>query len=304
MSQIKYISVPFRSGCNREGAQFAPKELLRILKPDSKQVVNLDFSSEHFPLTDKAKNGVNNYESVLYMTQNLREVCARLLSQENRLFVIGGDHSIGLGSVAASLEYDSNVGVIWFDAHGDINTEQSSPSANAHGMPVAALMHLCNSELITMAPVKLNPQNIFWVGVRDLDEAEFEILKSQNVITNKKWKNTDVIEGNVYTVSEIHKRGMKAVMSEIVSKMAAQGIKNIHLSFDIDAMDPSIVQATGTKVNDGLLQNDLDEFISELYHFPDIRTIDFVEYNPFMDDSELTTADWCIETIKKLSILF
>lgn len=281
MNKIQYILVLFRSGCNREGAQFAPAKLCELLGLDDIHTQQLRLSSENKPLSDGQCQGVKNYATVLAMANHLRDMVANSISENHQVVALGGDHSIALGSIAGVLTNEPNVGVIWFDAHTDINTEATSPSGNAHGMPVAALMGLCHSALNEVARVRLNPQNIFWVGARDIDTGEVEILKQLGIYDH------------VYSTNDVHRLGMKAVMDDIRQRMAAQEIPALHLSFDVDGMDPKIVAATGTKVPNGLTQDDLDIFIQSLAALPPIHSMDFVEYNPLMDDAAQTTGKWC-----------
>lgn len=287
-SNISYISVPFRSGCNREGAQQAPAKLCQLLKLNSAHVRQLRLESENIPLTDGQCYGVKNYNTVVTMANHLRDMVAQEVSVGHRVVTLGGDHSLALGSIAGVLRHEPNVGVIWFDAHGDINTEATSPTGNAHGMPVAALMGLCQSALNEVATVRLQPQNIFWIGARDLDAGEVEILKQIGIYDH------------VYSSDDIHQRGMKEVMDDIRQRMMAQGITALHLSFDVDGMDPAIVAATGTKVPNGLTQAELDDFIQQLSSLPAMHSMDFVEYNPLMDDEQQTTGKWCQKTLDKL----
>jgi len=288
MNPPKYIGLPFRSGCNREGAQLAPGILCEMMGLEKSDWHFLHFASETQPLTDEQQQQVKNYDSVLEMSRLLRDTVALDMQPARPLVVIGGDHSLALGSIAGILRHTPDVGVIWFDAHGDINTEASSPSANAHGMPVAALMGLCHSELNNIADVRLKPHNIFWVGARDLDEGEVSIIESLGI--------TD----HVYSSDFVRKHGMTSVMEDIRQKMIRLNISSLHLSFDIDGMDPSVVQATGTRVPEGLLQRDLDDFIAALPSLSQLRSMDFVEYNPLMDDAAQTTAHWCVRTLQQL----
>ena len=236
----------------------------------------------------KAVMGVKNHAEVVEQVTLLRDEVARLMADGKRVLTIGGDHSIALGSIAGVLAQNANVGVIWFDAHGDINTEATSPSANAHGMPVAALMGLCESGLNEIARVRLKPENIFWVGARDLDAGEKETIERLGIVDN------------VYSTERVHEIGMAAVMEDIRRKIVAQGIEAVHLSFDIDGMDPSIVWATGTRVEDGLMQEDMEAFVEGLRQLPEMKSMDFVEYNPLMDDEEKRTGKWCVETLRRI----
>lgn len=221
------------------------------------------------------------------VTPRLRDEVQTCLASEQKVVVIGGDHSIALGSVAGTLAYDENAAVIWFDAHGDVNTEETSPSGNIHGMPVAALLGLCSSDLNKVAKPYLKPSNIFWIGVRDLDEGE-KMLAKQYGLT-------------MFSAQEVRRMRMAEVMRTIAERLRQQKVKTLHLSFDIDGMDPSIVSATGTAVPEGLQQGDFEEFVQALSfeEMPELRVLDFVEYNPAMD-VDGKTLRWCKEALKEL----
>lgn len=279
------VEVPFECGCDREGEAFAPKWLVEKCGLTHKKVLSLDVQKIS---ANEERFGVRNCETVMRTCSALRDMVSGLCAEGKRVLTIGGDHSIALGSVAGVLEHNPNVGVIWFDAHGDINTEATSPSANAHGMPVAALMGLCKSGINDIATTHLKPQNIFWVGARDLDPGEFETIKQLG------------IEDNVYSTERVHESGMEAVMEDIKRKMEKRGVEAIHLSFDVDGMDPLIVWATGTRVENGLMSEDLEAFIEGLHKLPEMKSMDFVEYNPLLDDEEKTTGKWCVETLMHL----
>ena len=286
MIDFSIICVPFECGCDREGASLAPQWLVDNSVTLSQVSI---FNLECLKVTkNKLSNGIKNYEEVGITCRRLRDIVSNLKADGKCLLTICGDHSIALGSIAGVLEHNPNIGVIWFDAHGDVNTEVTSPSANAHGMPVAALMGLCKSGINDIATTRLKLQNIFWVGARDLDAGESETIEKLGIMDN------------VYSTERVHEMGMASVMDEIRRKMESQGIKEVHLSFDIDGMDPSIVWATGTRVNDGLFQEDLDSFIEGLARLPEMKSMDFVEYNPLLDDEERTTGKWCEETLKRL----
>ena len=224
---------------------------------------------------------------IMDVTPRLREEVRACLAKEKKVVVLGGDHSIALGSVAGTLAYDENAAVIWFDAHGDVNTEETSPSGNIHGMPVAALLGLCASGLNTIANPYLKPTNIFWIGVRDLDEGE-KMLAKQFGLT-------------MFSAQDVRQLGMAEVMRQIAERLKQQKVKTLHLSFDIDGMDPSIVAATGTAVPDGLTQVDFEELVRALSsdEMPELRVLDFVEYNPAMD-AEGKTLRWCKEALREL----
>lgn len=283
---IAIIGVPFRSGANREGAQYAPKWLREHLKLSMDNL--LRFETEDKPLTDETVAGIKNYEAVLQMSEAVKNAVAAAIEKGSKVVTIGGDHSIALGSIAGVLSKYRNVGVIWFDAHTDINTEATSPSGNAHGMPLAALMGLCKSGINNQDHL-LNPRNVYWVGARSIDEGEKKLIKRLG------------IEGHVYTAEKVHQIGMETVMHEIRTAFQDNGVEQLHLSFDVDGMDPLIVPATGTPVEAGLNEIECNAFIEELTEgMPELVLIDFVEYNPNLDDAQHTTGKWCAHKLNEL----
>ena len=291
-NKITYLCAPFRSGCNREGAQYAPAWLFKSLGLSTSHSRIVPLSTENNPLLDDIINGIRNYDAVVQMIDALREDVKNVLDYGNRAIVLGGDHSIAMGSVSGVLSKYPNIGVIWFDAHTDINTEMTSPSGNAHGMPLAALMGLCKSGINNQDHL-LNPQNVFWVGVRDIDSGERETIKRLG------------IEGHVFTTKMVRQIGMETVMHHIRTAFQDNGVERLHLSFDVDGMDPMIVPATGTPVKMGLNETEFSTFIDELKEcMPQLVSMDFVEYNPLMDDSQYTTGCWCAAALSRLNKLF
>ena len=287
MRDWKIIEVPFESGSDRIGSGVAPRWLTEQCFG---KVGHVKLEVENNVENGKEQHGIKNFESVLDMSARLRDEVASWRETGENVLVVGGDHAIALGSIAGVLEENVNVGVIWFDAHGDVNTEMTSPSMNAHGMPVAALLGECESRLSDIARTRLRKENIFWVGARDLDAGEIATIERLG------------IADHVYSTECVHEMGMTAVMEDIKRKMEAQGVDAVHLSFDVDGMDPSIVWATGTRVENGLMPEDLDNFIVGLRELPEMKSMDFVEYNPLLDNEKRTTGKWCVETLRKLIV--
>ena len=285
MQDWRIICAPFQCGCDRDGGQLAPEWLVR----NGIGTANASWFCEPLlPQEGATEYGVRNYAQILEMSAQLRDEVAAWRERGEKVLVIGGDHAIALGSIAGVLEENEKVSVIWFDAHGDVNTETTSPSMNAHGMPVAALLGECESRLNDIAWTRLKKENIFWVGARDLDEGEVATIERLGIMDN------------VYSTERVHAMGMGTVMEDIKRKMEKQGVDAVHLSFDIDGMDPSIVWATGTRVENGLMSEDLEAFVAGLRGLPEMKSMDFVEYNPLLDDENRTTGKWCVETLRKL----
>lgn len=290
-SLFNIIGYPFWEGACKQGSELAPQFLIESVAaiygyaafPD----LYLQRPASHFDNIINSPYNAKYLQMIIDANITLRGRSYSTLCQNQIPIVIGGDHSLGLGSVAASAQYDSNVGVIWFDAHGDMNTEATSPTGHIHGMPLAALMGLCESELNNVPVHYVKPQNIFWIGTRSLDAGEQHLIEKLHL--------------NVYSTDDVHRRGMTAIMAEIATKMQSLGISNVHCSFDIDAMDPAIVAATGCLVPDGLNNTDFDIFVQSIASLQQhIIALDFVEYNPLLDDSRKTSLDWCRHALAQL----
>lgn len=231
---------------------------------------------------------VKYLDTVVDMTTQLRDKVDSVIRQGYFPLVIGGDHSLGLGSTAGAALACDNIGVIWFDAHGDFNTEETSPSGNLHGMPCAALMGWCKSALSQVATKRIPTQNFFWIGARDLDPGEVEFAKEYNL--------------HIYTADMVREKGMAVVMSEVIKTLEAQNINKVHLSIDIDGMDPSIICGTGTKVEDGLNNGQFYTFVDSIFATNKVVSTDLVEYNHLLDDEDETTGMWRIEALHYLAL--
>lgn len=292
--EIAFIGVPIALGADRQGVEIAPDFFRRIGVVEMISNIagcydlgNVQSSIIAEPMYS-ASPEVKYLDTVVDITVQLRDKVLSVIRQGYFPLVVGGDHSLGLGSGAGAALASNNIAVIWFDAHGDFNTEETSPSGNLHGMPCAALMGLCKSHMSDVAVKKIPSQNIFWVGARDLDYGELEFAKENNL--------------HIYSTEIVRKRGIYPVMNEIISILEDQNIDQIHLSIDIDSMDPSIVCGTGTKVKDGILNGEFYTFIDMIFSTDKVISADFVEYNHLLDDDNETTAKWCVEALHYLAL--
>lgn len=189
--------------------------------------------------------------------------------------VLGGDHSIAIGTIAGVLQHKKNLGVIWFDAHGDINTAETSPSGNIHGMPVAVALGLGHERLTSIGGIdkKLNTKNIVFIGCRDLDSGERKILKDLGI--------------TVFTMHEIDRLGMTEVVNRAIA-IASDGTDGIHVSFDLDSMDPVFVQGTGTRVPGGMTYRESHLSLEMIALTEKVVSAEFVEVNPIIDNKNQT----------------
>ena len=205
----------------------------------------------------------------------LAEAVSHEMEEGRFPLVLGGDHSIAMGTIAGVARNKHNLGVIWFDAHGDLNTGETSPSGNIHGMPLAASLGLGHSRLVNIggyAP-KIKPGNVVVLGARDLDPGERVLIKERGI--------------KVYTMHEIDRLGMARVMEEVVAYLSKK-TDGVHLSLDLDGIDPHDAPGVGTPVIGGISYRE-GHLAMEILAEADILTsAEFVEVNPILDRENVT----------------
>lgn len=202
--------------------------------------------------------------------------------------VLGGDHSIAVGTVSGIAAFarreNRRVGVLWIDAHGDINTPETSPSGNIHGMPLAALLGYGASELTEIggwAP-KVDAANVALVGIRSLDSGEKKRLKETGV--------------QVHTMSEIDRHGVHQVMKKAIARVT-DGTDFVHVSFDLDAIDPAVAPGVGTPVKGGLDYREAHLIMEVIADSGIMTSMEIVEANPILDQHN-ASAEFAVELIQ------
>ena len=212
-------------------------------------------------------------------TQILADLVEEKLLQGRFPLILGGDHSIGIGSLAGVLRARPNTGVIWVDAHADLNTPSISESGNMHGMPVGLLMEgvspketIPGFEWLKDGP-RLNPDSIVYVGLRDVDPEERELIQSLGIAA--------------YTMHEIDRYGIGQVMEMALGHLLAKDPNRpLHLSYDIDAVDPILAPATGTTVRGGLNYREAHYVAEAVAVSGNLASADIVELNPTLSGEE------------------
>ncbi|MEO5896363.1 MAG: arginase [Vicinamibacterales bacterium] len=195
--------------------------------------------------------------------------------------VLGGDHSIAAGSVAATAEYarrdGHRIGLMWVDAHGDMNTPSSSGSGNVHGMPLAALLGPEPAELSRIGGFspKVLTENTVLIGIRNLDEREKEIVRASRV--------------HVFTMKDIDRSGIASVVEQAIA-LASKGTAGLHVSFDLDVCDPAVAPGVGTPVKGGLDYREAHMLMEMVADSGLLRALDLVEVNPILDDRNMTAV--------------
>ena len=218
--------------------------------------------------------------------REIARVCERLyktslgvLEKGGIPLVLGGDHSLAAGSVAATADFvrrdDTPLGLIWVDAHGDMNTPATSSSGNVHGMPLAALLGSEPAELSRIGGFspKVLPERTVLIGIRNLDDREKERIREVGV--------------RVFTMKDIDRSGIAEVVEEAIA-IAGTGAGAIHVSFDLDVCDPSIAPGVGTPVKGGLNYREAHMLMEMVADSGLLRALDLVEVNPILDDRNMT----------------
>ncbi|MBU3089206.1 arginase [Clostridium gasigenes] len=294
---ISIISMPLFYGCDNPGVENGPKvlrdnNLINIFKKNHNVTDMGDVYVEHADAINKyvANKKMKYLDEVINANIELANKVYSALENNTLPITIGGDHSLALGSVAGTSKYhgNDNIAVVWVDAHGDINTDETTPSGNIHGMPLAASMGIGHSDLTNLYfnGQKVKPENIFLLGVRDLDIGELELISKNNL--------------NLWKIQDIQYRGINTVLDEFKASLKDKNINNIHLSFDIDGLDPSYVPGTGTPVENGLTFLEGQNILETILDTNLVRSIDFVEFNPALDKNN-RTIETCTELLKIIS---
>lgn len=186
---------------------------------------------------------------------------------------LGGDHSMSIGTIGG-VSHERRVGVLWVDAHGDFNTPTSSPSGNIHGMPMATLMGQGNDGLVNLGRegAKLRPEDVILIGIRDLDPEERQMLRKSRV--------------GVYTMREIDERGIARVAAEALERLSH--LDHLHISLDMDSLDPIYAPGVGTPVSGGLNLREAHLLMEKIADDGRVGSVDVVEVNPMLDDKNRT----------------
>ena len=220
--------------------------------------------------------------------KEIREVCERLRDAVERVIegggipiVLGGDHSVAMGTIAGLARHahrrKGKIGLLWFDAHADSNTAETSPSGNIHGMPLAVALGLGTPGLVNLAGFSpmVDGSRAAVVGVRDVDPAERPNVKASGI--------------GAFTMRDIDERGMRSVMEEAI-KRATTGTVGIHVSFDLDGIDPDFAPGVGTPAPGGLSYREAHLAMEMLADTGKVVSAEFVEVNPILDNRNGTAA--------------
>jgi len=290
---IAILGVPMDLGQGRRGVDMGPsalrygrlEERLEGLGHDVHDLGDIDVpAAEELGISHAGPGG-----GMAYLDE-IRKACEAtveaLLKLPEEVFplVLGGDHSIALGSVTGCSRRQ-RTGVVWVDAHGDFNTPETSPSGNIHGMPLATLCGIGDPRLIDIAwdGAKVRPEDVVLIGVRDLDGGEKQLMRQAGV--------------TVYTMKEVDHMGLPRIAEETLARLGA--LPRLHVSFDADVLDPEIAPGVGTPVAGGLTFREAHLLMELFSDSGRVTSLDLVEVNPILD-RENRTANLLVDLAASL----
>lgn len=287
------MGFPIDLGADRRGVDMGPSAL---------RIADLDLKLESlgYTVVDEGDIPIRNIEvqelqdsrlkylpEVASMSAILAGKVKNILDEGDFPLIIGGDHSMSVGSLAGigahCHEHAKRLGVIWIDAHADMNTAETTPSGNIHGMPVAVAMGIGHHSLTSIGGdfPKLAPENLAMIGLRSIDPGERELIHKLGI--------------RAYTMFDVDRLGIHEIASRVIEDMSRK-VDHVHISFDVDGVDPAVAPGVGTPVNGGLTLREshlLMEMISQLDTY---ASLEVAEVNPILDDKN-RTAEFAAEII-------
>jgi arginase len=290
--QIRILGVPLDMGASRRGVDMGPSAMrVAGLEARLEELGHQVVDGGNIPV-EIAETQASGNERARYLTEiagictRTAEAVVKTLEEGMTPLVLGGDHSLAAGSISGVAEFyrrqGKRIGVLWIDAHSDINTPETSPSGNVHGMPLAALLGLGPEALANLygfSP-KFSAENVVLIGVRDIDAAERENIRRAGVT-------------EVYTMRDIDERGMRTVMEEAL-RAAGRGTAGYHVSLDMDWIDPEDAPGVGTPVRGGATYREAHLAMEIIADHGRLLSFEIVEVNPVIDEHN-RTADLAVE---------
>lgn len=286
------IGVPLGFGAGQVGSELGVTAL-RLSKVSGHLLLD-NISALGYEVTDHGNVEIVNPDRVpaaaenpKYLTEmlasykNMSAVVRWTLANDEIPIILGGDHSIAIGTFSAIAgffrERQQEIGLIWFDAHADINTSDSSPSGNIHGMPLAAILGFGHEDLVNFGGFtpKLNSKYCAHVGARDLDRGEKQRIHDLGM------------RDNFFTMSDIDRRGMPACVEDAIA-IASQAPGGYAVTFDIDMIDPRFAPGSGTLVRGGTTYREAHLALEIIAEHGGMRSFEIVEVNPMLDQSNIT----------------
>ncbi len=277
---IDIIGLPIDLGADRRGVDMGPTALRIAGLVTKLEEMGYQVNDQgDIKIKSKEIQAITNpklkfLDEIVSASLSLAKRTEASLAKGHFPMCIGGDHSIAIGSIAGIASHCQKVGkrlgVIWIDAHSDMNVEETTPSGNIHGMPMSASLGLGNHQLTGLLDIfpKVKPENCAQIAIRSVDELEKKLILK--------------VDLPVYTMADIDKRGAYNVIDEVLTNMKDR-VDHIHVSFDIDSLDPSVAMGVGTLVSGGLTYREAHLIMETIAERGGMGSMDIAEINPILD---------------------
>lgn len=286
---VQILGVPADLGAGRRGVDMGPSAIRYARLAQAIHALGLeckDLGNVHVPLPESSESPdvqLRHLDPIVDMCRHVRDEVRATLGAACLPLVLGGDHSLSVGTLAAVCATLERPGVLWIDAHGDFNTPETSPSGNIHGMSLAVSTGRGAAALLSLFEHNrfVDPRRVALIGVRQLDDGEKKLLKEAGV--------------NVFTMTEIDRLGIQAVAQKALQRISRDS-DGVHISFDMDALNPDIAPGVGTPVEGGLSYREAHFLMEFLAESGVMRCLEVVEVNPILDDRN-RSAELAVELI-------
>jgi arginase len=277
--KVSILGAPLDLGAARRGVDMGPSAIRYAGVAERLQSLGIDVVDCGNVMAELPEVASVRDVSARYLPEILA-TCAQIargvaaIAEDDRLpLIFGGDHSIAMGTLAGLKQAFGDGGVLWVDAHGDLNRPETSPTGNVHGMPLAAALGACGFSLEGFSPPPwVDPSRVALVGIRALDPGEKRLVQEKGL--------------RVLTVADIDRRGMAEVMREAIEVVRGPGF--VHLSLDLDVCDPEIAPGVGTPIRGGLSYREAHLAMELLAEAEILHSIEVVEVNPILDHADET----------------
>lgn len=285
--KISILSIPLDIGSDNSDMADAPKYLLKLGLKEALESAGFQTnvlpeilaSKKSFWKNNKAKE--DNLTDISSIVSGVNKIVKKEILQKNKVLAIGGDHAISIGTIAGAAEVvGGNLGVIWIDAHGDINTHETSLTGNVHGMASATILGFGDKSLTNLVKTKIKKENILFIGLKDLDQAEIDLIRSQNI--------------SVITMVDILENGFSIITKNI--ELLKKKVDNIWISLDVDSIDEQFAPASAMATSGGLSYREITNLLNYIGKSSEVIGMDVVEITP-KKDIDKKTGKLCIELI-------
>ena len=288
---LRVIGAPMDLGADRRGVDMGPSAIRYAGLSDAVRSIGYSYDDTgdlpvprpegRDPNSERPERGEAKYlRETRWVCRRVESAVADAIDSGALPLVLGGDHSIAIGSVGGA-STDRAVGVLWLDAHADFNTPETSPSGNVHGMPVAAMLGRGQFADESWATADIEAENVAMVGLRDVDDEEGAALRDSDV--------------TAYTMSDVDARGLVSIVETALDE-ALEGVDALHVSLDMDFLDPNEAPGVGTPVRGGVTYREAHTAMERIAETGAVRSMEVVEVNPILD-SHNRTAELVVELV-------